>query len=265
MNDAGPLLRIAHDATVAFASDLHLSGQAPATAQRALQALTRHASGRAHLFLLGDVFEMWVGDDSREVLAEPLAQRLADLSRNGTHVWLMRGNRDFLLDVPFAQSSVSAFSTRCGAQLLPDPCVIELHGRRTVLTHGDALCTDDVVYQQWRATCRHAAWQQAMLARPLAERELLGRQAREHSEAGKREQSDSIMDVNADAVDRLMTEADVSLMIHGHTHRPAVHRWDSNGQARTRVVLPDWHAEPDRGYVLGWEAGQPVILDERAG
>jgi len=263
MGAAEPLLRIARDAPVAFASDLHLSSDAAATAHRALHALHRHATGRAHLFLLGDLFEMWVGDDGADALAEQFAGVLRALAQDGTQVWLMRGNRDFLLDVTLPRSGVAAFSKRCSAHLLDDPCVIDLHGRRTLLAHGDALCTDDTVYQQWRATCRQPAWQQALLARPLAERQHLGRQARDHSEAGKRERSDALMDVNADAVEQSMANADADLLIHGHTHRPAVHTWHNRqGQVHTRVVLPDWDAASGRGYVLGWEQGEPVRLTE---
>jgi UDP-2,3-diacylglucosamine hydrolase len=249
-------LRIAREARVAFASDLHLSASDPGTADMALAALHKQARGCAHLFLLGDLFEMWVGDDGADALALRLASLLSAMAADGTSVWLMRGNRDFLLDVQASQLHAATFSSRCAATLLDDPCLIDLHGVRTLLAHGDAYCTDDTVYQQWRATCRQPAWQQAMLSRSLAEREALGRQAREHSEAGKREQSDALMDVNLMAVEAAMEAAHAALLIHGHTHRPALHRWqDAGGTERTRLVLPDWDAGAARGHVTLWQDG----------
>lgn len=259
MNATPVTLRIARDTQVAFASDLHLSAEAPETAQFALQSLRTQSAGCAHLFLLGDLFEMWVGDDGADALAQQFAEQLSSMAASGMQIWLMRGNRDFLLDVGAPSIDAASFSSRCGATLLDDPCLIELHGIRTLLAHGDAYCTDDAVYQQWRTTCRQPAWQQAMLSRPLAEREQLGRQAREHSEAGKREHSDALMDVNLMAVEAAMTAANASLMIHGHTHRPAMHRWhDAAGQERLRLVLPDWDAGATRGRVTIWREGAVV-------
>lgn len=259
MNATPVTLRIAHDVPVAFASDLHLSAEGPETAQFAMQALRAQSVGCGHLFLLGDLFEMWVGDDGADALARQFADQLSAMAASGMQIWLMRGNRDFLLDVGAPGIDAPSFSSRCGATLLDDPCLIELHGMRTLLAHGDAYCTDDNVYQQWRTTCRQPAWQQAMLSRPLTERELLGRQAREHSEAGKRERSDALMDVNQMAIDAAMAATDATLMIHGHTHRPALHRWrDANSRERLRLVLPDWDARAPRGEVTIWRKGAVV-------
>jgi UDP-2,3-diacylglucosamine hydrolase len=255
-----PALRIAPGEPVLFASDMHLSPECPRTAQVFLDALDRHGPSAAHLFLLGDLFEVWVGDDGADALAEALAERLWALSRRGTRVWMMRGNRDFLIDVPLPDSTRPPFSSRCGATRLDDPCPVALHGVRALLSHGDALCTDDRVYQQWRLTCREPRWQQAMLSRPLAERLVLGRSARDHSEAGKREAPDALMDVNPDAVDAAMDAAGATLLIHGHTHRPATHRWMRDAMARTRVVLTDWDAERGRGALLRWAQGSPQWL-----
>lgn len=269
MTTPAALLRIAPGQRVLFASDLHLNPADSATATLALNAIDRHSPGAAHLFLLGDLFEMWVGDDGADDLAERLAGLLRGLAARGTRIWLMRGNRDFLLDVPLPDAgpdspdsphSPGPFSRHCGATLLTDPCVIDLHGQPALLTHGDALCTDDTVYQTWRTTCRHPAWQQAMLARPLAERQAIGRQARDSSEAGKREMSGALMDVNQQAVDAAMDAAGVSLLIHGHTHRPAVHRWQHGSVERMRVVLTDWDARGPRGSLLGWNEGRPEPL-----
>jgi UDP-2,3-diacylglucosamine hydrolase len=250
------MLRIPRDEPVLFASDTHLAPEAPATAARFLDALEREGPGAGHLFLLGDLFELWVGDDGADALAARLAATLSGLAARGVAVRLMRGNRDFLLDVPRPGATDVPYSARCGATMLDDPCPLELHGVPTVLAHGDALCTDDEVYQRWRATCRDPAWQASFLARPLPERFAIGRGARETSEAGKREKPGALMDVNAAAVDRAMDDAGARLMIHGHTHRPAIHRWRHGDAERTRVVLTDWDADADRGALLRWEDGR---------
>lgn len=256
------VLRIDRDTPVLFASDTHLAPDAPRTVDRFVAALERHAGAAAHLFLLGDLFELWVGDDGADPLADRLAALLARCAASGTRVWLMRGNRDFLLDVPVPGTTSRTFSARCGATLLEDPCPVVLHGERALLAHGDALCTDDHVYQQWRRTCRDPAWQRAFLERPLAERFAIGRAARESSEAGKREKAGALMDVNSRAVEAAMDAAGATLLVHGHTHRPEVHRWRSGGVERTRVVLTDWDADAARGTLLAWRDGRPQEIVE---
>lgn len=253
---AAPVLTIPRDEPVLLASDMHLAPEVPAVAARFLAALRRHGPGAPHLALLGDLFELWVGDDGADALAGELAELLAGLARGGTRIWLMRGNRDFLLDVPVPSDPDAGYAARCGATLLEDPTPVVLHGVPALWTHGDALCTDDRVYQQWRRTCRDPAWQRAFLGRGLAERFAMGRAVRETSEAGKREKPDALMDVNPAAVDAAMDAAGATLLIHGHTHRPAVHRWQAAGTERTRVVLTDWGA--DRGALLRWEDGRGV-------
>jgi UDP-2,3-diacylglucosamine hydrolase len=253
------MLRIPRSEPALFASDMHLGTEYPSTAERFLDALGRHGPGAAHVFLLGDLFELWVGDDGADPLAGRLAGLLSGFAGRGVRVWLMRGNRDFLLDVPMpGAAALERFSQRCGATMLPDPCPLELHGTAALLAHGDALCTDDLVYQQWRDTCRSPAWQQDFLNRPLAERFERGRAMRETSEAGKREASSALMDVNQRAVDAAMDAAGASLLIHGHTHRPAEHRWRYAGAERRRVVLTDWDA--DRGSFLAWRDAVPETL-----
>ncbi len=255
---------IPRDEPVLFASDVHLAPDSPRTAARFLAALERHAPQAAHLVLLGDLFELWVGDDGADPLADRLADTLSTLARGGTRVWMMRGNRDFLLDVPVPGGPAASFSARCGATMLDDPTPIDLHGVPALLAHGDALCTGDLVYQQWRRTCRDPAWQRAFLERPLAERFAIGRSVRETSEAGKREKPGALMDVDPAAVEAAMDAAGVTLLIHGHTHRPAIHRWHAGGRERTRFVLPDWDAETGRGAMWRWEDGSPQELPEPA-
>lgn len=246
---AAPVLRIGAGQTALFASDIHLSDDDPATAQRFFGALREHAPGVSHLFLLGDVFDAWIGDDDDPPLARALADALRSLVATGTAVWLMRGNRDFLLDAALpGDGATGAFTARCGARLLDDPSVIEIAGERVVLTHGDALCTDDGEYQSWRATARDPRWQQAMLARPLAERRAIAASVRARSEAGKQTKDEALMDVNAQAVLALFEACGARRMIHGHTHRPHEHRIVHERDELERIVLPDW--APARGALL---------------
>ncbi len=236
------MITVAPHESALLGSDFHLSDQEPDTAQRVLEALQEHGAQCDHLFLLGDLFEVWVGDDGADATARALAEVLQGLSRRDVRIWMMRGNRDFLLGEHFVH--------QCGARLLDDPTLVLMHGQPVLLMHGDSLCTDDLVYQQWRSTCRHPAWQAGFLSRPLEERQLLGRQAREASEAGKRERGEGLMDVNARAVVQALQHAGCSWLIHGHTHRPADHHWNEAGRALRRTVLSDWTAHPKRGTFL---------------
>lgn len=216
-----------------FISDLHLAPDEPATTQRFLHLLDESDAGA--VYILGDLFEAWPGDDC---LAEPwpatIAAALRRLGERGTRVYLLHGNRDFLLGPAFCEA--------VGATLLADPSVIDLHGTPTLLLHGDSLCTDDLAYQQFRRQVREPAWQQAVLARPLAERLVMARQMRAQSAADKDGKDEGIMDVNAEAVEAAFRQAGCRRMIHGHTHRPARHLHDVDGQTCERWVLPDWYA-----------------------
>jgi UDP-2,3-diacylglucosamine hydrolase len=262
---AEPAIRIAHDAAALFASDMHLDDTCPALTERFLESLDRGIAGcRAEdapaLFLLGDLFEYWIGDDHVPPAAQALCARLAAFGRTGGRVYLMHGNRDFLLDVPLpSRPDVEPFSARCGTVLLADPTVIAVGGRRIALSHGDALCTDDVRYQQWRALCRSPAWQQAFLARPVAERLTMARNLRQQSMQAKAV-TETVSDVNPGAVEELMNRLDTALLIHGHTHRPMVHRLPSARKvgARERWVLSDWAVSPPRGDVVSLAAIPPA-------
>ncbi|HVL58714.1 MAG TPA: UDP-2,3-diacylglucosamine diphosphatase [Burkholderiaceae bacterium] len=260
LTEGSASLAVARDERALFASDVHLSPREPQTAQWFLQALQRHGREADHLFLLGDLFEVWVGDDDDEPLGAQLLEVLTELSGRGVRVRLMRGNRDFLLDSPLPGAATSPFSVRCGAMLLPDPVTLDLHGTRTVLTHGDALCTDDVGYQAWRRTCRDPRWQQAFLSRTLAERRALARHARDHSESDKSGKAEYLMDVNPLAVLRLFDASGADLMIHGHTHRPASHRLEHAGRTLQRTVLTDWDSAARRGAMLWIERGEQRLL-----
>ncbi|MBA8734908.1 UDP-2,3-diacylglucosamine diphosphatase [Chromobacterium violaceum] len=220
-----------------FISDLHLADDTPALNQLFLDTLAAWRGRIAALYILGDLFEYWVGDDDDSpYLAAPLAA-MRDFAAQ-TPLYVMRGNRDFLLG--------AGFEARSGARLLDDPTLIEAHGQRILLSHGDALCTDDDAYQQFRALSRSPQWQQAMLAKPLAERHAIARHARAQSEMNKQQTGlTDISDVTETAVRELLAAHGWPTLIHGHTHRPAHHLHD----ASSRWVIQDWHGGRG-GYLL---------------
>jgi len=227
-----------------FVSDLHLQESHPRTAEAFFRFLAERASQAGALYLLGDIFEYWAGDDD---LATPFHQRvldaLRDVSALGVSVYWMAGNRDFLVGQDFARAA--------GLTLLADPHVITIAGQRVALVHGDAQCTDDVSYMAFRAQVREPAWQRQFLAMPLAQRKAIIAGLRESSQQAHTEKSCEIMDVTPEAIAALHADAKADVIIHGHTHRPALHQDPNTG--RRRYVLPDWEldAEPVRG---GWIA-----------
>ena len=247
----------ASKADAIFVSDVHLSAFHPATVDAFLGFLAREVAGRSErLFILGDLFEYWAGDDD---LDAPFNRRIVDalraLADDGIELAFMAGNRDFLIGDEFAKAA--------GIALLPDPYRLELSGLSFMLSHGDALCTDDIDYQRFRAMVREPSWQQAFLARPLAERRAIIGDMRMKSEAAKRDKAADIMDVNADAVARLFKDHGQTRLIHGHTHRPAHHVLEVGNERCERWVLPDWDAEaqPPRGGALVLDHGELRVLD----
>lgn len=217
-----------------FVSDLHLTPDRPAANEALFAFLEGDARNAEALYILGDLFEYWIGDDD---LADPLNGVVAGFIRNtvraGTPAFLMHGNRDFLM--------AGAFCAASGAQLLADPTVIELFGVRTLLMHGDTLCTGDVAYQEWRRLCRDPAWQAAFLAESLEARRERMLALRARSEADKREKPPLLMDVNEDAVRAALRAHECTRLIHGHTHRPGRHLLEVDGRACERWVLTDWY------------------------
>lgn len=218
--------------TTLFISDLHLEESRPDITEAFLGFLDGTASGVDQLYILGDFFEAWIGDDERTPLQEQIAAALRRLSDSGTDIFLMHGNRDFLIGEDFCK--------RAGATLLDDPTVIDLHGTPTLLMHGDSLCTADVEYQKFRANMRNPQWQQMILQRPLEDRQQMARQLREISMAKNQGKEEFIMDVTPEEVVKDMEAHGVQRMIHGHTHRPAVHELIANGLPAKRIVLGDW-------------------------
>jgi len=215
-----------------FISDLHLEETRPDITGAFLRFLDDKTAGIERLYILGDFFEAWIGDDEKTPLQEQIANALKAVSNRGTEIYLMHGNRDFLIGDDFCE--------RAGATLLEDPTVVDLYGTPTLLLHGDSLCTADVEYQKFRASMRNPQMQKMMLARPLDDRKKMARQLREMSTAQNQDKADAIMDVTPEEVVRAMENHGVQLMIHGHTHRPAVHHLKANNQPAKRVVLGDW-------------------------
>jgi len=217
-----------------FISDLHLCTSRPAINDLFARFLKDIAPQAEALYILGDFFEYWAGDDDLDApLHTSVAQQLNALAAQGTRLYLMHGNRDFLIG--------EAFLKVANMTLLPDPTLIELYGTPTLLMHGDTLCTDDVEYQKFRVMVRSPQYQQAVLAKPLAERKAMIEALRKKSEEEKSYKSESIMDVNADAVADALRKHGYPRLIHGHTHRPMRHEVNVDGKACERWVLQDWY------------------------
>ena len=213
-------------------SDLHLDPAEPAGLRLFERFCAEVAAEADEFYVLGDLFELWVGDDADDAAAACVRDALASLTGAGVRCLLMHGNRDFLLG--------ARFLTACGAEFVEDPTLVRFGDEAIVLAHGDALCTDDVPYQTLRAQLRSDAFRADMLARPLAERSAIGTEARRRSREANERKAEHIMDVNAAAVDALLDETGAALLVHGHTHRPGEHRWEHHGAARRRLVLGAW-------------------------
>ncbi len=222
-----------------FIADLHLGPERPDHFGRLGRLFDELVAGRDRLYILGDLFEVWLGDDAVPACYHEVLDGLARTTRRGVPIDVMHGNRDFLIGDDFCR--------RTGCRLVDDPLPISLAGRSTLLSHGDTLCTDDLDYQAYRRHVRDPAVQQWFLALPIEERHRVAAKHREQSRtqsAGKREE---IMDVNAATVEALMRAHGVDLLIHGHTHRPARHRFELDGRPAERLVLADWR---DSGHCL---------------
>lgn len=217
-----------------FVSDLHLAEERPETTAAFLGFLAGPARGAASLFILGDLFEYWAGDDDIDTpFHRRICAALRDLSASGTTVRFMTGNRDLLAAEGFARAAA--------LELIADPCLVRLGARKVLLSHGDALCTDDHAYQAYRQQVRAPAWQAGFLAQPLASRKAFIESLRKQSEAAKRDKPMTIMDVNDEAVAALLRAHAYPALVHGHTHRPAHHLCLVDGIECERWVLADWH------------------------
>jgi UDP-2,3-diacylglucosamine hydrolase len=219
--------------TTLFISDLHLDASRPAIMRLFLRFLDGEAAKADALYILGDLFEAWIGDDASDEVGDAVADALARLHASGVPCFYIHGNRDFLLG--------DAYARRARMTLLPDPSLVEIGGEPVLLMHGDTLCIDDAPYQAFRRQTHDPAWQRAFLARPLAERRAFADQARAESKRYTKSVADAITDVNADAVSATMRRHAVRRLIHGHTHRPARHADTLDGTAVERIVLGDWY------------------------
>lgn len=219
-------------------SDLHLDAERPEHLAALKVLLTRHAGKVDSLHVLGDLFETWIGDDDDNAFNLEAIAAFRDFSRSGSQLFFMHGNRDFLLGEQFCHAT--------GGRLLEEGTVATLAGQRVLLMHGDSLCTLDEKYQQFRAMVRAPAWQADMLAKPLEQRRLMAQMLRMQSRQNNANKADNIMDVTPAEVVRVMQAAGVSELIHGHTHRPAVHDVTLGDHTGHRWVLGDWNT-------LGWQ------------
>jgi len=221
--------------TELFVSDLHLDAGTPAANRQFLQFLDRQAAQASALYILGDLFEAWIGDDDPDPGAAEVCAALAALAAAGVACFALHGNRDFLLG--------EAFSRRTGVRLLPDPVVADFEDEQVLLTHGDALCVDDHAYQELRAIVRRGDWQRRFLALPRATRAWLAGAARRGSRAHTARTVPYVMDVNAAAVEAAYRATGVRRIIHGHTHRPGCHDATVDGQTVQRIVLGAWYEQ----------------------
>ena len=236
-----------------FISDLHLALERPATLQRFFRFMQADAPRHLELVILGDLFEFWIGDDASPA-AKPVIEALATASKTKQRVFLMHGNRDPLIGHEFARAA--------GATLLADPIIVDVAGTTTLLSHGDAWCTRDVAYQQFRAMVRSPDFQRGFLAKSVDERIAVAKAARMQSDTEKAVKAMDIMDVTPEAIGAALKSAGVRRIIHGHTHRPAAHVIDLEGASAERWVLPDWDlddAEP-RGGFLDFVDGHPRLV-----
>ena len=222
-----------------FISDLHLDETRPQIVELFEHFLASEARHAGALYILGDLFEAYIGDDDDAPLPARVASALKALSDSGMPVYFIAGNRDFLLGDDYAR--------RAGMTILEDGTVVDLHGTPTLLLHGDTLCTDDAAYLAFRRQVRDPAWQRQFLSQPLAARRAFAQRARNASREHTSQTAMAIMDVNQGAVEATLREARVARMIHGHTHRPAVHDFTLDGAAAQRIVLGDWY---EQGSVL---------------
>lgn len=233
---------------ILFISDLHIDAQRPDITRQFRDFLRSEARNADALYILGDLFESWVGDDAPDADQQSAIEAIRALTAGGVPCFVMHGNRDFLLG--------AAFCARSGAHLLADPLIVTLYGEPVLVMHGDALCTDDRPYQRLRATVRDADWQRRFLALSVAQRTALAGAARAGSRAHTSAIEYAIADVNAQSVAHALEAAGTSTLLHGHTHRPGFYPIAIDGRPCTRIVLGDWYTQ---GSVLRWDASGPEL------
>jgi len=224
-----------------FISDLHLDGSRPDITHQFLRFLAEEARQAEALYILGDLFELWIGDDDTDPEKQRIVAALASLTRSGVPCFVMRGNRDFLLG--------DRFSAETGCKLIEDGTIVDIHGTPVQLMHGDTLCTDDHSYQRLRRILHNRLVQWILRHLSLERRNALAAKIRAGSKAHTRKTAPMIMDVNAGAVVSAIARSGCATLVHGHTHRPAIHSLEAGGRPATRIVLGDWY---NQGSVLEW-------------
>jgi UDP-2,3-diacylglucosamine hydrolase len=234
---------------VLFISDLHLDPARPSSTDDFIAFTENEARSADRLYILGDLFEAWIGDDDDDPALQSIVAAIRALTDAGTECFFMHGNRDFLIG--------DRFCIATGIGLLDEFDVIDVEDQKLLLTHGDLLCSDDLRYLELRRQLRDPAWQQEFLARTLDERRRIAADLRQLSQTEMAAKSEAIMDVNEETVRDTMRRFDVSLLLHGHTHRPAMHRFELDGQPATRIVLGDWYGPG--GYVR-WDDRGPTQI-----
>ena len=233
-----------------FISDLHLERiESPIT--NIFTAFLDDLNQNDSLYILGDLFESWIGDDNVSELSQYISDRLLMLSERDISVAIMHGNRDFLIGEDFCKAS--------SIKLINDPRIIEIDTKKVMLTHGDELCTDDNEYQAFRSVVRNPLWQKDFLNFPISKREKIAGEAKDASKDSKENKAMEIMDVNTDAVLKAFNDHDIEIMIHGHTHRPNIHKVSNEGKNLTRYVLGDW--SKNSAIILKWNEAEVELMD----
>ena len=231
-----------------FISDLHLEAKRPEIGEQFLAFLAGLAREADALYILGDLFEVWIGDDDPNPYYAQMKTAIRELSDGGVPVFFMHGNRDFMIGETFAAEA--------GITLLSDPHPLQLYGENVLLSHGDAMCTDDIEYQQVRAMTRNPDWQAMMLSKSIEERIAFAAQARAQSLARSETMTEEIADVSQDAVQQTIRESGADILLHGHTHRPAVHPFHVDERPVHRIVLGDWY---EQGSMVEWDEDGPRL------
>ena len=234
--------------TQLFISDLHLDASRPEAVEAFEELLSGEARDAERLYILGDLFEAWIGDDYPDPIGMRVTNALQELHQSGTACYFIRGNRDFLIR--------NGFATAAGMHILPDCALIEINGERALLMHGDLLCTEDKQYLRFRKIVHNSLFQSLFLSLPISMRQSIAGGARDMSKSDNMIKPDSIMDASQVTIELMMQRYEVSTLIHGHTHRPAVHKFSMNNNEATRIVLGDWYEQgsilrcEDSGYSL---------------
>ena len=233
-----------------FISDLHLE-RIESSITNIFTEFLDDLNQNDYLYILGDLFESWIGDDNVSELSQYISDRLLLLSERNISVAIMHGNRDFLIGEDFCKAS--------SIELINDPCIIEIDTQNVMLTHGDELCTDDKEYQAFRSVVRNPLWQKDFLNFPISKREKIAGEAKDASKDSKENKALEIMDVNTDAVLKAFNDHDIEIMIHGHTHRPNIHKISNEGKNLTRYVLGDW--SKNSAIILKWNEAEVKLMD----